>query len=79
MLRAITRTYTLLKRAGIRGGLVASVHDELLLEVAEDDAETAREILEQGMTDAFVETFPEAPTVNLVTAKIGRDWQEAKP
>jgi DNA polymerase I-like protein with 3'-5' exonuclease and polymerase domains len=79
MLRALTRTYSLLPRAGIRGGLVASVHDELLLEVHEDDTGTARALLEQAITDAFVETFPEAPTANLVTAEIGRYWQETKP
>ena len=37
MLRAIAMVFRRLR--GIKGGLVASVHDELLLEVAEDDAD----------------------------------------
>ena len=60
MLRAIAMVFRRLR--GIRGGLVASVHDELLLEVAEDDAEQARQILEETMVAAFELTFPGAPT-----------------
>jgi DNA polymerase I-like protein with 3'-5' exonuclease and polymerase domains len=78
MLRAVTMTYTRLRTAGIRGGLVACVHDELLLEVAEDDAEIAREILEQAMRDAFTTTFPGAPVNGVATAAIGRTWAAVK-
>ena len=60
MLRAIAMVFRRLR--GIRGGLVASVHDELLLEVAEDDAEQARQILAETMIEAFELTFPGAPT-----------------
>ena len=77
-MRAITWTYARLKAARIRGGLVACMHDELLLEVVEEDAETARQILEQTMTDAFTETFPGAPASGVATAKIGRNWAEVK-
>jgi DNA polymerase-1 len=78
MLRAITLVHARFNAAGIRGGLVASVHDELLAEVIEDDAERAREILERAMVDAFVATFPEAPITSVAKAKIGRSWAEAK-
>ena len=78
ILRAITRTHTRLKKAGIRGGLVACVHDELLLEVHEADAEAARDILQKTMIDAFIETFPDAPTNGVAKAKIGRTWAEVK-
>ena len=78
ILRAIALTYARLKAARIRGGLVACMHDELLLEVVEEDAETARQILEQTMTDAFTETFPGAPASGVATAKIGRNWAEVK-
>jgi hypothetical protein len=30
------------------------------------------------MTDAFVDTFPDAPTVNLVDVRIGHTWAEIK-
>jgi DNA polymerase-1 len=78
MLRAIALVHRRFTEAGIRGGLVASVHDELLCETHEDDAERARALLEQAMLDAFVMTFPGAPTANVATAHIGRTWAEAK-
>jgi DNA polymerase-1 len=78
MLRAIALVDRRFAEASIRGGLVATVHDELLAEVAEDDAERAREILQQAMVDAFVATFPGAPTTGVATATIGRNWAEAK-
>ena len=77
-MRAITWTYARLKAAQIRGGLVACVHDELLLEVHEADAATARDILETAMIDAFTATFPGAPLANVAKATIGRNWAEAK-
>jgi DNA polymerase-1 len=78
MLRAIPIAHTRFTAAGIRGGLIATVHDELLAEVHADDAERARVLLEQAMLDAFVQTFPGAPTTNVATAKVGRTWAEAK-
>ena len=62
MLRAITMVHRRYLAAGIRGGLVATVHDELLAEVVEADAERARDILQQTMIEAFEITFPGAPT-----------------
>lgn len=78
MLRAIRLAYQQLRVEGVRGGLVACVHDELLLEVHENDAAVAGQILERVMTDAFVDTFPGAPTVSLVDLRIGHTWAEIK-
>lgn len=78
MLRAITLTYARLRRTHIRGGLVATVHDEILLEVHEEDAEKARVLLEETMTEAFVLTFPGAPADGVAVAHIGHNWTEAK-
>jgi DNA polymerase I-like protein with 3'-5' exonuclease and polymerase domains len=78
MLRALILAHARFKQARIRGGLVACVHDELLLEVHEDDAEKARQLLEQTMIDALTETFPGAPMNCVATAKIGQTWAEAK-
>jgi len=60
------------------GGLIATINDELVVEAAAADAEAARTILEQTMTEAFAETFPGAPTNGIATAKIGRNWAEVK-
>jgi DNA polymerase-1 len=57
--------------AGIDGGPVAWLHDEFVLEVREDRAERAAEILTQSMIDGFAETFPAAPLNGLVDPDIG--------
>ena len=64
--------------AGIEGGPVAWLHDEIVLEVPEADAERAADLLQKAMTDAFAETFPGAPLRDLVKAHIGADWAAAK-
>jgi len=78
MLRAIAWTYSRLNRSDIRGGLVACVHDELLLEVHEDAADRAATLLQQTMIEAFVVTFPGAPSNNVAEAKIGHTWADLK-
>jgi DNA polymerase I len=78
MLRALAMTHARLRRAAIRGGIVACVHDELLLEVSEDDAERARALLQEAMTEAFEITFPGAPILGIAQAVIGRRWSDVK-
>jgi DNA polymerase-1 len=78
LLRAMTLIDTCLIDAGIRGGLIGTVHDELILEVHEDDADLARNLLEVTMVEAFATTFPGAPTKGVAEAAIGRSWAEAK-
>jgi DNA polymerase-1 len=63
---------------GIDGFPVAWLHDEIVLEVREDQADRASEILDQSMTDGFVETFPGAPTLGLIDVHVGKAWSEAK-
>ena len=62
--------------AGIDGGPVAWLHDEIVLEVRDDQAELAAEILKQAMIDGFIETFPDAPIDGLVEPHIGMSWAE---
>jgi DNA polymerase I-like protein with 3'-5' exonuclease and polymerase domains len=64
--------------AGIDGGPVAWLHDEFIVEVRENQAERAAEILKQSMIDGFAETFPGAPLNGLVDPHIGPNWGEAK-
>jgi DNA polymerase-1 len=77
LLRAMALMDTRLIEWQIHGGLVATVHDELILEVPEDDAAIARALLEDVMTKAFAMTFLGAPTKGVAGA-IGRNWAEAK-
>jgi DNA polymerase-1 len=64
--------------AGIDGGPVAWLHDEIVLEVAIADAERAAGILRQAMVDGFAETFPGAPLNGLVDLHIAVNWAAAK-
>lgn len=67
-----------LSAANVNGGLILSVHDEIVLEVPEDRADAAGALLEQGMTRAFLDVFPKAPTRGLIEIKRGKTWGEAK-
>ena len=78
-LRALTWIHARLKRAKFDGGVLACIHDELLLEIRAEQAEDARQLLEATMIEAFIATFPGAPTRGVATAAIGESWAEAKP
>jgi DNA polymerase I len=64
--------------AGIDGGPVAWLHDEIVVEVCVEDADRAVEIVKQSMIDGFAETFPGAPLNGLVEPHIGMNWGTAK-
>jgi DNA polymerase I-like protein with 3'-5' exonuclease and polymerase domains len=76
---AIAAIDAALYEAGIDGGPVAWLHDEIVLEVPAEHAAKAAELLTKAMTDAFAETFPGAPLRDLVKVHIGADWAAAKP
>jgi DNA polymerase I len=75
---ALTYVDDRLFNAGIDGGPVAWLHDEIVLDVGKADAERAAEILRQAMIDGFAETFPGAPLNGLVDLHIAGNWAEAK-
>ena len=56
--------------------LIATVHDEAVLLVPDDVAAVERigAITQQEMVAAFLEVFPDAPTLNLVDPKVGPTW-----
>jgi DNA polymerase-1 len=65
--------------AKVEGGLVLFIHDEIGAEVVARQAEQARIILTQAMTEAFAMVFPDAPLNKLVANAIGPSWGAAKP
>jgi hypothetical protein len=79
---ALTAIDQMLFDAGIDGGPIAWVHDEILLEVPAGDAERAAKLLERAMVHAFEETFPGSREMGLlnglVDIHIGSNWAEAK-
>jgi DNA polymerase I-like protein with 3'-5' exonuclease and polymerase domains len=68
-----------LRAAGIDGGPVLCIHDEIVLEVAEHQVAQASEILRAEMCRAFAETFPNVPLRGVVESHAGCNWAEAKP
>ena len=56
--------------------IIATVHDEAVLLVPDDIASVERigAIAQQEMIAAFLEVFPDAPTLNLVDLKVGTTW-----
>jgi len=75
---ALTMIDARLRLAGIAGGPVLVVHDEIVVEVPEADTPEAAALLQQAMTEAFAATFPGAPLNQLVKVGTGRTWCEAK-
>jgi DNA polymerase I-like protein with 3'-5' exonuclease and polymerase domains len=76
---ALLRIDAALREAAIDGALAMFIHDEIVLEVAERQAEQARAILTECMVAAFAETFPDAPLTGLVATGVGATWSAAKP
>ncbi|HEY8466615.1 MAG TPA: DNA polymerase I [Solirubrobacterales bacterium] len=70
---AMVRCYRALADAGMRTRLVLQIHDELLFEGPEDEAEAAAELVRNEMVAAF---DLDPPLV--VEVGIGRDWLEVK-
>lgn len=60
--------------------LVNVIHDEILLEIIEPHAQEAADKAKEAMEAAFLDVFPSAQPYlkNLVEAKIGKNWHEAK-
>jgi DNA polymerase I-like protein with 3'-5' exonuclease and polymerase domains len=79
---AVTAIDQALYDAGVDGGLIAWIHDEIVLEVAAADAPRAKRLLEQAMLDAFEQTFPGSEAMGLLRAltdvNVGDNWAEAK-
>jgi DNA polymerase I len=75
---ALTYVDARLADAGIEGGPVCWMHDEIVLEVRAEDAERAAAILKQAMIDGFAETFPGATLNGLVKPEIASTWAGEK-
>jgi DNA polymerase-1 len=79
MVIALTRLDQALRNEPVQ--LIATVHDELVLLVPDNIIAVERigAIAEQEMIAAFREVFPDAPTLNLVDAKVGPNWGDLQP
>jgi len=59
---------------GLDAKPILVVHDEIVLECAEADAEVAKDRLTEAMVRGFLEIFPDGDTTGLVEAKVSRNW-----
>ena len=76
---ALTRLDRALRNEPAR--LIATVHDEAVLLVPDDPAAVERigGIAQREMVAAFLEVFPDAPTLNLVDPTVGPTWGDLRP
>jgi DNA polymerase-1 len=71
--KAIARVWDT-KAEGVKA--IAVVHDELILECDEHLADEAKVMLEEAMTQGFLDIYPNADTTDLVDASIAIYWGE---
>ena len=70
---AMIRVWEALRQSGLRSKLILQVHDELLIETAEDEIEQVRQILVDNMKAAA-----ELKVTLEVDVHTGQNWYEAK-
>jgi DNA polymerase I len=70
--KAMIELHRIMREGGMGSRLILQIHDELLLEVPESEAEEARGLVKKVMEEALV---LEVPLV--VDARLGRNWAEA--
>ena len=70
---AMIRVSARLEREGLRAKMILQVHDELIVESPEEEAEQVKRILEEEMEGAVNLSVP-----MLAEAGAGRTWYEAK-
>ena len=81
MYRAMYRVQELRNRHAMKRNisLCATVHDELLLAVSNEmHIPLAEKLITDGMEQAWLDIFPGTSTDNLIEAKSGRTWGDAK-
>lgn len=71
---AMIRVYNRLRRERLGARMILQVHDELLLEVPENEVEQTREIVRSEMETVYNLAVP-----LIVDIGVGRNWMEAKP
>jgi DNA polymerase I len=82
-MKAIADLDKRLRDQNIDGRLVGWIHDELIVEAREADAERVKLALKDAMERAFISVFPAATLNKLVEVKTGANWaavkEKAKP
>jgi DNA polymerase-1 len=77
-MKAIADADRRLREENIDARLVGWIHDELIVEGRERDAERVKPLLKQAMEQAFLEVFPNATLMGLVEVNVGPNWAALK-
>ena len=56
--------------------MIATIHDAIIDEAATGDCVRLLEIMEEDMTQGYLDVFPGAPIDNLVEGGVGPNWGE---
>ena len=70
---AMIRVFDALKKAGLEAKLILQIHDELIVEAPEGEAQQVKALLEKEMVEAAEFAVP-----LVADAKIGKSWYDAK-
>ena len=70
---AMIRVYDRLKKEGLRAQLILQVHDELIVEAPEEEAEKTAAILTEEMENAVSLRVP-----MIADSSVGKTWFDAK-
>ena len=71
---AMIALHAALPASGLRARMILTVHDELLFEVAREDAEAAEHVIRERMERAAELMVPLTVDIG-----IGENWHDAKP
>lgn len=74
MKMAMLKVHQRLQQEGLNSQVIMQVHDELLLEVPENEIEPTREVVRQEMETVYQLSIP-----LIVEIHEGKNWMEAKP
>jgi DNA polymerase-1 len=77
-MKAIADVDRRLRDQNIDGQLIGWIHDELIIEGREADADQIKALLKDAMERAFIDTFPKATLRGLVEVKTGPTWGAIK-
>ena len=70
---AMVRVHDALEKAGMRARLILQVHDELIVEAPEEEADEVRRLLKEIMEGVMELSVPLTADTG-----VGRTWYEAK-
>ena len=63
----------MMKEKNVKSKMILQVHDELIFDVTQDEVETMKEIINQGMVNVIKLKVP-----LIAECKVGTNWLEAK-